>query len=776
MHFKQGFHLPLFCRALPRLRWLCLLLLILQITPVNADNASLEAVDVVSLTGNKVQVQLQMSGEVTTPQVFQTDNPSRVALDFEGVNNGLHKKVINVNQGGVSSIYAMEAGNRLRVVANLLESLPYQTEVRGNRVLLTLSPKGSTASPSAAPISSFTDYNKSVSRLLPKQDVSAIDFRRGDRGEGRIIIALANPNTVINSKEVGGKVEVEFLNTILPGSVSRNLDVSDFATPVSNVTVQMRGGSTVVTATPVNGNYEYSSFQSDGRFTMEFRPLTQEEKVALEKEKVTYVGEKLSLNFQDIDIRSVLQILADFTKLNVVAADNVQGKVTLQMNDVPWDQALDLILKSKGLSKRTNGSVILVAPTADINKIEAEELETKQIVEELEPLKTEYIQISYAKAENFRLLITGSSTGSIDGCAMPKSEANSALGGGSSSSMSNSVSNSSASMNPGQLNTGGLGDTGFGGRSRNNRGGNGAQDQYRLLSNRGSAVVDGRTNTLIIKDTADKIVEIRKLIDLLDKPVKQVMIEARIVLANNDFAKELGVRFGGGKVANVGSGKTFGLGGSGTRGNADGSVTINDKLVDFGATGTAIASNFPPAALGMTLARGADYVLNLELSALQNNGDAEILSNPRVMTSDRCKALITQGQQIPYVTPQTAQTPPTVTFQDATLQLEVIPQITPSGSVIMNLKIKKDEAREGVSNPPINKREINTTVTVGDGETVVLGGVFENDKSKSSDSIPFLSDLPGIGPLFTHKTNIDKKRELLIFVTPKIAIENMAVQ
>lgn len=762
MSHKQGSHLHNNHIASPGGHWLyCIFVLLLQLNCSWANAASLQSVDAASLTGNKLQIQLSMDSEVQSPQVFQTDNPSRIALDFTGVKNGLNTKTININQGVVSNVYFMEAEGRLRVIVNLLASVPYDVTLKGNQVLLTLTAKADHASiPHANPA---INNAPSIPRYLPPQGISNIDFRRGDKGEGRVIVRLASPNTLINAKEIAGKIEVEFINTTLPPSLSKNLDVSDFATPVKNVMLQMRGGNTVITITPVNGNYDYSSFQGNGEFTLEFRPLTQEEKVAQEKEKFPYVGEKLSLNFQDIEIRAVLQILADFTKLNVVAADNVQGRVTLQMNDVPWDQALDLILKSKGLSKRMNGSVILVAPTSDINKIEADELEAKKVVEQLEPLKTEYIQINYAKAENFRLLVTGLSTGGVDGCAISKAQTSllSSSGGGAGGASGANSGGASGNLNGSSSNSG-----------------NGQQDVYRLLSTRGSAVVDGRTNMLIIKDTAEKITEIRKLIELLDKPVRQVMIESRIVLASNNLAKELGVRFGASKAANAGGGKTFALGGNGTSGNVDGSLNVKDALVDLGATGAAVASGFPPAALGMTLARGADYVLNLELSALQNAGDAEILSNPRVMTSDRCKAVITQGQQIPYQTFTVINgvTTPSVTFKEAILQLEVIPQITPSGSVIMNLSIKKDEARDASANPRINNREINTTVTVSDGETIVLGGVFENDRNKSADSIPFLSDLPGIGPLFSHKIDTDQKRELLIFVTPKIAVEGLTPQ
>lgn len=766
MNIKQGRHL-----LKQQGFWLLSQLLLsfalgLAYTNAQANTQSLQAVNVVTLSGDKLQIQLQMDGDAVLPEVFQTDNPSRIAMDFNHLRNGLNKKSIPINAGGATNIMVMETDDKTRVIVNLLHATPFETTVKGNQVLLTLGAK--MASSVNQPMSQAPVVAPTVSRFLPQQGISALDFKRGDKGEGRVIIGLANPNTVIDTKETGGKVVVNFLNTTLPVELAKNLDVGDFATPIKSLSMQKRGENTVLTVTPMNGNYEYSSFQADGNLTLEFRPLTAEEKVAKEKEKFPYSGEKLSLNFQDIEIRSVLQILADFTKLNVVAADNVVGKITLQMNDVPWDQALDLILKSKGLSKRQNGDVILVAPTADINKMESEELEAKKVVEQLEILKTEYIQINYAKAENFRSLIMGSSTGSFDGCNISKT----GQGGGGQSSQSSSGQSDSMQGMQGMMGQ-------SGGQSGGQNGGQNRQiENYRLLSMRGTAVVDGRTNTLIIKDTGDKIAEIRRLIELLDKPVRQVMIESRIAIASDNFAKTLGVRFGAAKAANVGGDNTFAIGGGqnpingsvGTNQNISGqNMQVKDMLVDMGAVALA---GTPPGALGMTLARGADYVLNLELSALQDAGQGEVLSNPRVMTSDRCKAMIKQGVQIPYVVTTLGTQGGSISntvFKDAFLKLDVTPQITPSGSITMNLNITKDQVGDlTTAGVPIIGREIDTTVTVNDGETVVLGGVFENELRNSTSKVPFLADLPGIGFLFTKKFKSDEKRELLIFVTPKV--------
>lgn len=760
MSIKQGSQLLAPLRQVNSRRLsLGVILWVITISVVSAGEIALQAVDVVTLAGNKLQIQLQMSGVVEAPLVFKTDNPARISLDFTNVSNALNKKVVNINEGVVSNLFIAEANDRTRVVVNLLQSVPYQAEVKGDRVFLTLAAKmADTKLQGAHPTQNVSPV---FSRFLPKQGISNIDFKRGDKGEGRIIVALASPNTVVDTKEQGGKVMVNFLNTALPENLSKSLDVSDFATPVKTIDTQARGNNIQMSITPINGNYEYSSFQSEGYLTIEFRPLTPEEKVAQEKAKFTYVGEKLSLNFQDIEIRSVLQILADFTKLNIVASDNVTGKITLQMNDVPWDQALDLILKSKGLAKRQNGGVILVAPTEDINKIESAELQANNVQQQLEPLKTEYIQINFAKAENFRNLLLGQSTGGVDGCAVAKKESGmadkqvEAIDETVSQGKNDATSSSSS----------GAGLTGGAARS-------GLEDRYKLLSSRGTAIVDGRTNTLIVKDTVGKLVEIKKLIELLDHPVRQVMIESRIVIANKDFAQQLGVKFGTAKAANVGSGTTFAVGGRGTGGNINGGLSATDTLVDLGATAI---NGFPPGALGMTLARGADYVLNLEISALQDENKGQLLANPRVMTSDRCQAVIQQGLEIPY----SVQTGIgvnglgifTIRYKEAVLQLDVTPQITPNNNIIMALSIKKDNPQTlntDVANPRIEKRQITTTVTIENGQTVVLGGVFEGQESNEIFKIPFLGDLPSVGFLFRKTIENFSKKELLVFVTPKI--------
>lgn len=589
------------------------------------------------------------------------------------------------------------------MVINLVKLVGYKVKVQGNRVIVSFYSSSRMARDSHEKITKKT--LKQFAALLPEQAINKIDFRRGKKGEGRLLIYLSNPNTVVNTQEKAGKIELSFLNTKLPSKYVKKMDVLDFATPVSMIEARRVGTKVKVLITPVNNDFGYSTFQSDGLLTVEVRAIDADEEAEKRKKKFPFSGERLSLNFQDIEIRSVLQILADFTELNIVASDAVTGNITLRMNDVPWDQALDFILKSKGLAKREAGNVILVAPTAEILKLEEEELASQKVAERLEPLKTEYIQINYAKAEKLRDIILGEddSSGFGGGCGV--SENGQTLGDIEGVS---GTSNRGSGGRPG----------GSGGSSRRNSGGNrggsgiNSEDQnYTLLSNRGTAIVDSRTNTLIIKDTAKVQEEIRVMVDKLDRKVRQVLIEARIVIAEEGFAQELGVKFGAAYVGPNGSvGATTGSNpNNGTPGDIVSPILSN------------LAVSNPYGALGMTLASGANYVLNLEISALQDDLKAEFISNPKVLTSDRCVAAIKQGVQIPYL--QVSQNGTNTNFQDAAIILAVRPQITPSGSVIMDLFITKDTPGEVTdAGLTINTRQITTSVHIEDGETVVLGG------------------------------------------------------
>jgi type IV pilus assembly protein PilQ len=497
--------------------------------------------------------------------------------------------------------------------------------------------------------------------------------------------------------------------------------------------------------------------------TIEFRPLSNEEKEALDRTRVKYAGERLSLNFQEIEIRSVIAILAEFTGQNVVAGDDVTGTITLKLDDVPWDEALDFIMMTKELGKYETGNVTLISPLDKIKDYKQKQQETATVVEQLAPLMTEYIKINYARAEEFRNLLNGLDTGAIGSCSEVQSSTQPTTEVAGTQGMKDQT--------VGSANQGGGGGGGGGGGASEGGGASKLDETLTFLSSRGSAVVDGRTNTLIVRETAQRLEEVKKLIRKLDIPVRQVMIETRIVIATNSFAKELGVRFGvAGETVHVndGSGPVGSVNNlGGTSGTINGTAIVNDALVD-------LAASNPYGALGMTLARGADYVLNLELSALQDNNRGEVVSNPRVMTSDRCIATIQQGQKIPYLT--ISQNGTQTTFLDALLQLSVLPQITPNGSIIMSLFITKNSPGQVATqngDREIDKREVKASVQVKDGETIVLGGIFEGTQRNDSNKVPFLADIPGIGFLFKRTFSVDEKKELLIFVTPKIMKENV---
>ncbi|MDP3007455.1 MAG: type IV pilus secretin PilQ [Methylococcales bacterium] len=778
-----------------------LFLLFALCVPVRAGAVSLSNVGVVALADSKLQVQLEMTGGAATlPKVFQTTNPARIALDFENVSNALSKKMYPINHGAVSNIYVAATGNRIRVVINLLDSLPFETTVVGNKVLLTLQttsaaavappiPQAAMQKPNSLPLPAmpatarFNPSKKSViPALMPEQAISGFDFKRGEKGEGRILISLASPNTIVNTKEQGGKVILTFVNTRLPSNLSKRLDVSEFATPVKSIDAISSGNETTLSVTMQNKLYDYSSFQSNGLLTIEFRPLTEGEKQAMERSRTKYTGDRLSLHFQEIEVRSVIAILAEFTGQNVVAGDDVTGTITLKLDDVPWDEALDFIMMTKDLGKYETGNVTLISPLDRIRTYKEKQRATETVVAALDPLMTEYIKINYASAGAMVSLLSGKSAG-VNTCGATTSSATPIST--TTSSAPPAATGTGTGTGSDSDSTGGTGTTG-GDTVGGNANGLGA------LSARGTAVVDQRTNTLIVRDTANRLEGIRSLIHRLDVPVQQVMIESRIVIATNNFVKELGVKFGTAKVADYGSQTQFGVGGTASGsgmtgrlpttstpggifvGPASANSGMMGQLVDLGVSGT------PMGALGMTLVRGADYVLNLELQALQSQGKGELISNPRVMTSDRCQAIIKQGVQIPYASSQTgaggAQAVATTVFVDAVLELDATPQITPNGSVIMKLNITKNSP--GTQTPTgqiaIDKREIHTNVHVLDGETVVLGGIFEEVIADNVNNVPFFSDLPGVGFLFKNSKKQDDKTELLIFVTPKIVKDNQA--
>jgi type IV pilus assembly protein PilQ len=784
--------------------WLKLLIALLFLPIVGQTNtvsSTLSAINFTSQSSDKLQVQMDLSGSVVEPKVFKTDNPARIVLDFVAVKNGLTKKIYPINQGPALNAYVIEADGRVRVILNLIEAMPFDVKTEGNKVVLTLSPSQEMiVSTASKPIAKPSDVklntpevtkatNAKVAAFIPEQMISGFDFKRGDKNEGRILVSLANPNTVVNSKKDNGKVVIHFLNTQLPDGLAKRMDVSEFATPVKFIDTVSAKQETTLTVTMVNELYDYSVFQTDGLLTVEFRPLSDEEKEKQEKLRVKYVGDRLSLNFQEIEIRNIIAILAEFTGQNMVAGDDVSGNITLKLDDVPWDEALDFILMTKELGKYQTGNVTLISPLDKIKDYKEKQQKMEEVVEKSDALMTEYLKINFAKAESFKSLLNGLDTGAFGSCGA-NNEVNS-------SNMSVSP-NGSSSVNANDQNSNSQTQSPSIGRSLmqnpngmpNNLNTGINPEENRILSVRGSAIVDSRTNTLIVKDTAKKLDDVKKLIYKLDVPVQQVMIESRIVIADDTFAKNLGVKFGAGKQGVINGNTGYAIGGTGTHGNvaqdANGAIgTLQDSLFDLGA---AKIGATPVGALGMTLAKGADYVLNLEVQALQSDGRGESISNPRVMTMNRCTAHIVQGVQVPYVTlpassaaGTSSTTVPTVTFKDATLALNVTPQITPSGSVLMNLVIKKDNINEAASanlngNKVLDKREIQTSVLVEDGETIVLGGVYEDGESLTKNKIPFFSDLPLIGDFFSNSAKTNNKKELLIFVTPKIVKDNRATQ
>ena len=664
---------------------------------------SLSDIGFSSLPGNRVLIRLTLEQPPATPVTFAIDNPARIALDFPDVSNKVARKSQNIGVGAARSLNAVEAKGRTRVVLNLVQMVPYETRVEGNNVLVTLE--------SPAPAGS------SVAAVAPARsgelNISNIDFRRGKSGEGRIIVTLSSSNAAVDVREEGGKILATFPNAKLPDSLAQRLDVTDFATPVTMVSTRAAGGGAIMEIT-ASGNYEHLAYQSDSVFTLEVKPVTKQEKEQAKKEEFGYTGEKLSLNFQNIEVRAVLQLIADFTGLNLVASDTVGGNVTLRLKNVPWDQALDIVLRTKGLDMRQMGNVILVAPADEIAAREKQDLEAAKQIQELEPLRSEIVQVNYAKASEIAALLKA------------------------------------------QENT--------------------------MLSERGSASVDERTNSLLVLDVPRKLVEIRQLVAKLDIPIRQVLIESRIVIANSEFSRDLGVRFGGTAV-NPNSDGMIGVTGS----SAGVDTMVDSALSNIQSGGTAapvalpslgdrLNVNLPPASSAGRIAfgiLGPDYMIDLELAAMQREGQGEVVSSPRVITANQKEATIEQGVEIPYQEASSSGAT-SVSFKKAVLSLKVTPQITPDDRVIMDLSINKDSVGAiyaGV--PSINTREIATQVLVENGETVVLGGVYETAASKDVAKVPLLGDLPLVGRLFRNDINVNDKEELLIFITPKILKENL---
>lgn len=693
-----------------------------------ADNLLLKQVDFVTLPGDEIEVKLGFDD--TPPQLrsYQIDKPARLIFDLPNTKNTLVSRYLNLGNGNARSLTVVENQGQTRVVVNLGESSGYATRVEGNSLILKIGKQelaaalatATPAAPKAAPASAkVTKVAKAVA-----QQINTLDFHRGPQGDGHIEIKLSQASTPIDVQQQGNKIIARFLGAKLPEKLRRRLDVSDFGTPVKNIDAYNEGNNGVMVIQP-QGEFEYLAYQADDKLTISVKPILADG--PKRRKEFVYTGEKLSLNFQDIEVRSVLQLIADFTSLNLVASDTVSGRITLRLQNVPWDQALDLILKTKGLDKRTVGNVMLVAPAEEIALREELELKSANQSEQLAALRSEFIQVNYAKASDLKTLITSGTS---------SSSANQPQGG----------------------NTGSL------------------------LSNRGSISVDARTNTLIVQDTSKKIDEIRDLVVKLDVPVKQVMIEARVVLATTNFAKELGVKWG---VAhdNIGSKRRFMAGGTRTTlsdirestvDTATGIRTYDitqtqDLAIDLGVNKVGASS------IALGIMDSDNVVLDLELSALQSDGHGEVVATPKVLTADKQKALIASGKQIPYGE-STSSGAAAVKFINAELRLEVTPNITPDGRISMELAVNKDSIGETLANGAvtINTNRIATNVLVDDGQTVVLGGIFSNETTKGVTKTPVLGDIPYLGRLFRQDVSRNDKQELLIFVTPRLLTDTVA--
>jgi len=675
----------------------------------DASARALIGLDYSVMTGNTVQIVFTFDGTAVAPRTFTIDEPARIALDFGETENKLEQRSMQVGIGAMQSIVSAASKNRTRVVINLAQKADYVTDVSGNQVTLTLAggdqsllPASTTQSGGSGTTTSITESTPTISAVA--KGVTNVDFKRGPNGEGRVIVDLTTTSISTDVWRENNVVYVEMIGSQLPAELQRRMDVSDFATPITSIDA-IQEGANIRMAISSNGDFEHLAYQTDRVYTVEVAPISKEEEEKKKKEKFGFTGERLSLNFQDIEVRSVLQLLADFTGLNLVVSDSVEGNLTLRLKNVPWDQAMDIILKTKGLDQRKAGNVILIAPTDEIAAREKLELESRKQVEELERLRTEFIKVNYAKALDLAELL----------------------------------------------------------KLKDNA----------ILSPRGSVSVDERTNTLLVKDTNSSLTNVRVLLAELDIPVRQVLIESRVVIANDDFSKELGVRFG---VSNDSQGAFSSPGeATVTSGTLAGvNDLVNDNTFNtFDGLNVNLPVQNPAGSFALALAKlPLGTLLSMELSAAQIEGRGEVVSSPRVITADSHTARIEQGVEIPYLELDDGDA--TLQFRKAVLSLEVTPQITPDDRVIMDLDVHKDNVGEtvsfgaGLSAPSIDTREVQSQLLVDNGQTVVLGGIYETEKTNQVTRVPFFSDLPVVGNLFKTTIEIDDRTELLIFVTPKI--------
>jgi len=661
-----------------------------------AQAASLTAIDFIALSGDRTEVKLSFDSPPPVPKSYSIEQPARIVMDFDGVTNSLSEKYHQLSKGNTQNVTVIEAGGRTRVIVNLLELVPYSTEASGNSLVVELGNSNDSASHSATGVSTASTASGMSSPPSGKLSITDIDFRRGENGDGRVIVDLSSNKISVDMAEVAGNIKLVFVGANLPKELQRRLDVIDFATPVQIVDSYVEDGHAVVMVRP-EGDYDYLAYQADNQFTLAVEPLTADESEQRQKEKFPYSGEKLSLNFQDIEVRSVLQLIADFTGLNLVASDTVSGRITLRLQNVPWDQALELVLKTKGLDQRKVGNVLLVAPAEEIAAREKLELEASKQVKELAPVRLEVIQVNYAKAADIVKLL---------------------------------------------------------------------KEDEELISSRGFISSDERTNTISIRETTEKLAEVRRLISNWDIAVSQVIIEARIVRARTDEISDLGVKWGGGYGKVHGSSTTI-IGGGSTQTITE--IANKDTIeldpgamsIDLGVT----RSNTSSIALGYF---GDSLFLDLELSAFESDGKGEIVAQPKIVTADRQTARIESGEEIPYQEASSSGAT-SVSFKKAVLALEVTPQITPDDKIIMDLVINQDSRGATTAGiPSVDTNEIATQVLVGNGETIVLGGIFTAEQTSTITKTPFLGDIPYLGRLFTKTEKSNERSELLVFITPKL--------
>jgi type IV pilus assembly protein PilQ len=731
----------------------------------------IENVSYSSFPGGKVEVKITLKQALVTPPAgFTTNNPPRIALDFPGTANLLGKSVVDVAQGGLRSLNVVQAGTRTRLVMNLAKPVSYETRMEGKDLFVTLQGGAPTAS-NANVTARFAEAGAGSQ----KHSLKDIDFRRGSNGEGRIVVALSDAATGIDIRKQGKNLVVDFVDTTITANLERRLDVLDFGTPVQAVASYSQGKNARMIIEP-KGLWEYSAYQADRQFIIDVKPIVEDPNKMVQGGKLGYAGEKLSLNFQNVEVRQVLQVIADFTNLNIITSDTVTGTLTLRLKDVPWDQALDIILKAKDLDKRKNGNVVWIAPRDELAIKEKSELEAKQQIHELEPLQTEYYALNYLRADQAKSMLLGESNTSGSDAA------------------------NQATCQPGSA--------GVRATAVSSAAAGGAATAQRILSKRGSATYELKTNTLIVNDIPSVHEEVRRLMTVIDVPAKQVMIEARVVLATTAFGKELGARLGVQQASNLNSGNRLGvsqnlenstlnalqrprlqsgpitteaidpttgimtrtytvnqaLGGTPTSGGGTGNSNVNLGVAD--AAG----------AIAMTLLNlGSGNLVSLELSAMESDGKGTVISNPRVMTSNQRPAAIIQGVQLPYLSYSNSGTQ--TVFRDALLCLLVNPQVLNNDSILLDVEVTKDsigeETKAGLA---INVQRVKTQILINNGDTAVLGGIFQQETNDTVTKVPLFGDLPVVGNLFKKTQRSDKKNELMIFITPRIVKESLNIQ